>query len=68
MAERTYQAISKTIDGLQLEEFDDAIYQLAEPFDNNKVYSVGNQQSNGSFTQQNNHPNPSTTILHAFIH
>lgn len=41
MAERTYQAISKTIDGLQLEEFDDAIYQLAEPFDNNKVYSVG---------------------------
>lgn len=41
MAKRTYQAINETIDGLKLEEFDEAIYQLAEPFSSDNVYSVG---------------------------
>ena len=41
MAKRTYQAIDKTIDGLKLEEFDDAIIQLAQPFDSANVYEIG---------------------------
>ena len=41
MATRTYNAIDKTIDGLKLEEFDEAIEQLAKPFNNEEIYSAG---------------------------
>ena len=41
MATRTYYAINKTIDGLKLEEFDEAIEQLAKPFNSEEIYHTG---------------------------
>lgn len=41
MATRVYDAIDKTIDGLKLEEFNNAAEQLAESFDSEYSYSKG---------------------------
>lgn len=41
MAQRTYQAIDKTIDGLRISEFDAVSNLLAQPFNENNEYGVG---------------------------
>lgn len=41
MATKVYDVIDKTIDGLKLEEFNEAMEQLIEPFNSEEIYSKG---------------------------